>query len=233
MALSNEVRMPSFEFTPFEKAEYMNEIYTHLWRCATLLKNFGNGASASALEEAYDEADDALIIALEAEASESPPLAQCYIYRGHVLWAMKRYVEARFAYEDAMNIPTENSVDRTASEHAAGWVVHMDKKIRETKRNAGIWTAHQRNSAPKEQEVSIYKWREGERRLFNISYACPPIHEVLAGKVSCVETVQIHHLTRPQRLVEYEGDWVSEIIPRPRPARRALSSRTPSRVNSS
>ncbi|KAI1103504.1 hypothetical protein F4804DRAFT_333259 [Jackrogersella minutella] len=147
MAVS-DISVPSFDVTKDEKVENENHINSLLRRSADLLDSYRKESSPFDLHDASLAVQDALFIANDPGACESPPLAVCYLHQGHVLEAMNKYIEARNAYRKATRVPSRSSLDHTASEQAAGWAAKMDQKVRDGKRKGGIWTdAYQKGSS--------------------------------------------------------------------------------------
>ncbi|KAI1135568.1 hypothetical protein F5Y05DRAFT_405769 [Hypoxylon sp. FL0543] len=199
--------MPSFSITKAEKTENVNHIDSLLRRCGSLLESYGKSLSAFDLRDASFAVHDALFMANDPGACESPPLAKCYLYQGHVLGAMKKYPEARDAYQKAARISSSNYIERAASELAAGLAVHMEHEIREGKRKGGIWSDVVRNDRLIVDQVESHYGYNNERLK---EVGTRPIQQVRAGRGFCIESPRLPRLPKPQQVIQGNGDWTAE-----------------------
>ncbi|KAI5918878.1 hypothetical protein F4810DRAFT_553884 [Camillea tinctor] len=135
-------RMPAlFELTRKEKRLFRNDIEAILRKCEGILANDRFELSIVDYAEAFRLVRDALFLANDPDACESPPLARCNLYKGHILHGLRRYPEAREAYWVASRAKPTDNLDTVCSRTATRLVMVMDKKILEKKRAAGIWDA--------------------------------------------------------------------------------------------
>ncbi|KAI2629273.1 hypothetical protein GGS26DRAFT_598963 [Hypomontagnella submonticulosa] len=199
--------MPSFDFSKDEKTRNEHHINAILSHCESLLNRGREGLSAFDLQDASCAINDALFMATDTHACESPLLAKCYLYKGHVMWAMKRYVDARDAYKLASTVPSYNSIDRTASEEAAGLAEKMDQEVQDEKRRGGVWlNKYQVEHLHPSQGESRFEYYMRQVRMAGLHYDCPPIQNVQVRRAPCIQSVQLHNLRSPQQ-VEFHSAW--------------------------
>ncbi|KAI4862391.1 hypothetical protein F4820DRAFT_451052 [Hypoxylon rubiginosum] len=151
-----ELRMPSFGFTEDEKVDNDVHILSLLNQCSANLDKYRENSSALDLDDASFALDEALVMAEDSDTCKSPPLARCYLCKGHVLCAMEKYYEARTAYQKALSILGCNPIDNAASEQAASLAEEMGHKVRDTKRKGGIWSPHKSTYPPRVRLTSEY-----------------------------------------------------------------------------
>ncbi|KAI0835212.1 hypothetical protein F5Y06DRAFT_299886 [Hypoxylon sp. FL0890] len=176
--------MPSFSITDVEKVENVNHINSLLRRCIFLLESYGKRLSAFDLRDASFAVHDALFMANDLDACESPPLAKCYLYQGHVLGAMKKYPEARDAYQKAARISSRNFAERAASEMAAGLAVRMEDEIRDGKRKAGIWSDIIRQDSLHLNRVQSHYEYNNQLKKVGSPHTSQPIQECISNEGS-------------------------------------------------
>ncbi|KAI0110563.1 hypothetical protein F4776DRAFT_642339 [Hypoxylon sp. NC0597] len=211
-----DISMPSFDITNAEKAENVDRINSLLHQCGSLLESYGRTSSAFDLGDASFAVQDALFMANDPDACESPPLAKCYLYQGYVLEAMKKYTEARDAYQKAARISPRSFMERAASETAAGLVVQMEDKIQDGERKGDILPDINRGSALRLSRVQSPCKCENERlRTVSPRYTSPLVQEVSIGRGVYVEKPLLHSLSKPQQLVQCDEGWAAEIVSAP------------------
>ncbi|KAL7625850.1 hypothetical protein AAE478_005073 [Parahypoxylon ruwenzoriense] len=218
-----EIRFPSLDFTVDEKAETKRYINSCLRRCAALLDD-DQADRYQARHDAHGVVSDALSLAKDPDACESPPLAKCNLYLGHVLRAMKKYGEARNAYLEASKSPTYDSVDRAASQQAAEFASEMEQKVRDRKRKGGIWSAGYHGASPRAVRFHhLGAHRQGvQLETAALQPPCTPKPEVhRTGSVVRKPTVHhlSHQISRPHMLIKSNGGWAAEAISTPKEER--------------
>ncbi|KAI0380883.1 hypothetical protein F5Y04DRAFT_281559 [Hypomontagnella monticulosa] len=200
--------MPSFDFSKYERSRNADHISTTLRHCAALLSKGRAGLSTFELQDASCAIDDAIFLATDQHACEYPFLAKCYLYKGHVMWAMRRYVDACDAYKIASTVPTHNSIDRTASEEAAGLADKMGEKVRIEKRRGVIWSnSDQIARCHPSQGDSRFERHLRRLKMVGFRYDCPTIQQVQVKKIPCIQNAQLHNLRSPQK-AEHCGFWM-------------------------
>ncbi|KAI2465234.1 hypothetical protein F4781DRAFT_410042 [Annulohypoxylon bovei var. microspora] len=215
MAMSN-ISMPSFDFTKDEKSENENHINYLLYRSMELLDSYRKKHSAFDLHDASVAIQDALAMANDPGACESPPLAKCYLSQGHILGAMEQYPEARNAYRKAAKAPPYNSLDRAASEQAADWAAKMDQRVRDGKRKGGIWPdIYQAGSSTANPVQPPGDILAETFKKVGLYHAQPPVKDVGARKTPQFERPQLRNSPRPQRLVPCKEGWTAEGVHTP------------------
>ncbi|KAI1770063.1 hypothetical protein F4818DRAFT_278927 [Hypoxylon cercidicola] len=206
-----DLRMPSFSFMEDEKVDNDVHILSLLNQCAACLDNYRSSSSTLDLDDASFALDEALVMAEDPDVCESPPLARCYLYKGHVLCAMEEYAEARSAYQKAINTPSCNPIDSAASEQAGPLAVQMEQKIRDAKRKGGIWSPSDRPMLPHHPPAVRHTSEYGGARPKEEAspYDFPPVHQVGRHRPVITKS-QLQSLLQPQRLVESDGVWTVE-----------------------
>ncbi|KAI1646734.1 uncharacterized protein F4817DRAFT_122450 [Daldinia loculata] len=212
MAASN-IKMPDFGITTTEKVKNKDHVNSLLRDCRALLDNYRKSPSEFDLDDALTAVQDALIIASDPDACESPPVATCYLYKGHVLWIMKRYQEAQNAYRLASKTIGTTPADRKASEKAVSYVVEVDERVREEKRKGGLWTETYDSDFPHVDSrfQSRYKFRSEKLINAGLHYACPPIQDLGAKRVPCIEIPEFPHKPTPASPVKCSVHWAEEV----------------------
>ncbi|KAI1758875.1 hypothetical protein GGR53DRAFT_471907 [Hypoxylon sp. FL1150] len=200
MAVS-DLQMPSFGFTESEKVDNDIHVLSLLDQCAALLDTYRQNASTLDLDDALFAVNEATMLAEDPDACESPPLARCYLYKGHVLRATERYVEASAAYLRATHMPSNNPIDSAAAEQAAPLAREMDRKIRDAKRKGGIWQPGSQSSG------ECVAW---PKKAVS-PYAFPPCQQVRRNQPRVVDP-QLQNTLEPQGLVESGGVWTPKPI---------------------
>ncbi|KAH9909700.1 hypothetical protein F4778DRAFT_712306 [Xylariomycetidae sp. FL2044] len=131
------ITMPAFDLTRDEKLSMTRDVESLLHQCFEKLERAGRERHP---ERTYCEAlrlvRDALIVANDADACESAPVAKCNLYKGQALRGLKRYVEAKEAFSLAME--TE---DEAIREKAEGKIHGMEHKVQAAKRRGGVYNA--------------------------------------------------------------------------------------------
>ncbi|KAI1660604.1 hypothetical protein F4813DRAFT_400747 [Daldinia decipiens] len=198
MAASN-IKMPSFGMTTTEKVKNKDHVNSLLQHCRALLHSYRNNPSEFDLDDAFTVVQDALLIASDPDACESPPLATCYLYKGHALWIMKRYQEAQDAYRLASKTLGTSPADRKASEKAVSYVVEIDEKVREDKRKGGLWTeTYDLDFLHVDSRIQPrYKCRSEKLINTGLHHACPPIQDLGAKRVTHIEIPEFLHTPTP------------------------------------
>lgn len=209
------IRMPSFGLTAAEKADNNASINATLQRCEAVLADEQKKHSPIELRDIVIAVQDAIVLAHDADACESPPLARCYLYKGHILETMKKYIEAGDAYRKAAKQPTGNHP--ADAEQAAERAAEMDRKVRDGKRRGRVGpSAYESGLLRISKMQSVYEWRiGGQKKSFH--YPCPPVQHVGARRTPClVERPQLRRSHQPQRLVPCDGGWTAEAACTPR-----------------
>ncbi|KAI0844592.1 hypothetical protein F5Y00DRAFT_273917 [Daldinia vernicosa] len=212
MAASN-IKMPAFGITTTERVKNKDHVNALLRNCRALLDNYRKNPSEFDLDDALTAVQDALIIASDRDACESPPLATCYLYKGHALWIMKRYQEAQNAYRLASKTIGTTPADRKASEKAVSYVVDVAEKVREERRKGGLWTETYDLDFPRGDNRSqsrYYKSRSEKLMNTGLHYACPPIQDLDAKRVPCIEMPGFIHKPTPTSPVKCSVYWTEE-----------------------
>ncbi|KAI1414416.1 hypothetical protein F5Y13DRAFT_197414 [Hypoxylon sp. FL1857] len=215
MAVPN-ISVPSFSITNDEKAENVNYINSLLHRCGSLLESYGKKLSAFDLRDALIAVQDALFMATDPGACESPPLAKCYLYQGHVLGVMKKHLEARDAYQKAARISSSNCIERAASELAAGLAVQMEDEFQDRKREGDIWSEIIRNDALRIIPVQpYYEYNKSQLENVDPQHNSLSIQEVSLRRGAWVEKPRLQSLPEPQRLIQCDEGWIAETVSTP------------------
>ncbi|KAI1206847.1 uncharacterized protein F4807DRAFT_216815 [Annulohypoxylon truncatum] len=196
MAMS-KISLPSFDFTEDEKVENQNYVNYLLHRSLELLDGYKKKSTVFDLYDAAVAVEDALAIAKDPGACESPPLAKCYLNQGHILEAMENYAEARSAYQKAARAPSYSALDRAASEQAAYCEAQIEQNVRDGRRKGGLWP-------------DIYQ--PGSSNANPVQ--SPNLREVGARKPS-IERPRIHNLQRSQHLAPCHEGWMTEAVSTP------------------
>ncbi|XXH00915.1 hypothetical protein Hte_007266 [Hypoxylon texense] len=210
-----DLRMPSFGFTEDEKVDNDVHILSLLNQCMTFLDNYRENSSTLDLDDASFALEQALVLAEDLDVCQSPPLARCYLYKGHVLCAMEKYYDARTAYRKALRVLNSNPIDNAASEQAAALAVEMEHKARNAKRKGGIWSPDRSmwQDYPPKVRLPI-EYCGGRLRRASSRYVFPPCQQVRRSRPFITEP-RLQDLPQPQRLVESGGVWTAEVISAP------------------
>ncbi|KAI0135885.1 hypothetical protein F4814DRAFT_402871 [Daldinia grandis] len=213
MAASN-VKMPAFGITITERVKNKDYVNSLLQNCRTLLENYRKSPSEFDLDDAFIAVQDALIIASDRDVCESPPLATCYLYKGHALWIMKRHQEAQDAYRIASRTLGTTPTDRQASEKAVAYVMAVDEKVREEKRKGGLWTETYDLGFPHVDNriKSRSRYRNEELTNTGLHYACPPIQDLGAKRVPCIEGPEFVRRPISRDLVPCNTHCAEEVV---------------------
>ncbi|KAI0883078.1 uncharacterized protein GGS22DRAFT_190386 [Annulohypoxylon maeteangense] len=214
MAVPN-LSMPSFELTRAERIQNEEHVNNLVHHSIKLLNRYKKKSSMFDLIDASVAIEDAIAIARDPGACESPPLAKCYLNQGHILKAMEQYPEARIAYLRAASIPSHNPIDRAVSQKAANWVAQMDQKIRDAKRKGGIWPDiyRQTTSSTDPGQCPSELLTENLRNI-DIYRTQPLLKEVGVRKPS-IEKSQHHNLQRLQDLIRSSERRMTEMVSTP------------------
>ncbi|KAI1805959.1 hypothetical protein F4811DRAFT_195303 [Daldinia bambusicola] len=217
----SDVKILNIGFSMSDKADNTEHVRSLLRTCRALLDNYRKSPSEFDLEDAFFAVQDALIIASDPGVCEYPPLATCYLYKGHVLWVMKRYQEAQNAYRRASKTLGNGPADRKASEQAVSYVAEGDQKVRDEKRKGGMWAETYDLDFP-----DIDSWipclddpRDEKPTNGNFHYACPPIQNLKARRTPRIDVPEFPH--RPVQPTPCYEAMIQELAP-PSPGARKL-----------
>ncbi|KAF2971347.1 hypothetical protein GQX73_g2206 [Xylaria multiplex] len=120
----------AFDLTAEEKHAVLGEIRALVLATGALIARANKYKSAHDYAEALSMVNRALMLATDPDACDPSlaPLATSYLYKGHILLAMKYDKEAYEAYEKAAATETWNFTDAaTSREVAKGLLAQWDK----------------------------------------------------------------------------------------------------------
>ncbi|KAI1481753.1 hypothetical protein K445DRAFT_308920 [Daldinia sp. EC12] len=219
----SDVKMLSIGFSMSDKAENTEHVRSLLRTCRALLDKYRKSPSEFDLDDAFFAVQDALIIASDPGVCEYPPLATCYLYKGHVLWIMKKHQEAQNAYRLASKTLGNGPADRKASEQAVSYAAEVDQRVRDEKRKAGLWSDTYDLDFP-----DIDSWLQSccepsdEKPVSTgIHYACPPVQDLGAKRAPRIKAPRFLH--RPHQPVQCYEARIEDLVP-PSPGARKLRS---------
>ncbi|KAI8963113.1 hypothetical protein F5Y11DRAFT_166077 [Daldinia sp. FL1419] len=226
---ASEIKMPAFDFTSDERVQNKDHVGSLLRDCRAFLESYRKSSSEFDLDNACAAVREALLLANEPDVCESPPLATCNLYNGHVLWIMKRYEQAKDAYLLASKIPGVDHADRRASERAVDYAMEVDQKVLEERRKGGIWSENHDwdfLDVDRHMQSSLeHNGKEWENTRSHHTY--PPIKKVEAKKTTRIEAPTFFRNPIPRKAVKSDIPRVVEaapLSPPPSPDTRKLRS---------
>ncbi|KAI1466693.1 uncharacterized protein F4812DRAFT_451650 [Daldinia caldariorum] len=219
------VKMLNIGFSMSDKADNTEHVRSLLRTCRALLDKYRKSPSEFDLDDAFFAVQDALIIASDPGVCEYPPLATCYLYKGHVLWIMKKYQEAQNAYRRASKTLGNGPADRKASEQALSFAAVVDQKVRDEKRKGGMWAETYDLDFPDIDSwiPSLDDSHDEKPTNSDFHYACPPIQKVEARRTPRIDAPEFPH--RPVQPTPCYEAMIQELVPSSPGTRKLRSMR--------